>query len=398
MGVHGPAPIPAEYVIWITDHDLNVISQQIDDWTSLSVTLRFNEVSSGEFTVPASPDVVTAVRTPKARAVVERNGIILLAGPIEYAGALNWSADVHGEQGQGDLTVRFADDLALIAGRLSYPNPALAATAQDTAKWSGTDTPENLMRTLANANAGPGALSVRRIPQLVLGDPASIGGDPVSWSTRFAPVTDDLRGIANLAGGRIGFRTQQVAQTIEFQVYGPDDKTGAIWFSRSMGNLLSIKHEPEAPSATVGIGGGKDAGVNRVIVERGDPGDWWRLETFIDAAGSDNLTELEAAVDDELAGSAEVQRLAVVAADIDGQRYGVDYQLGDLVAVEAYPGLPDVPDVISAVEIEASPEDGETIRPVIGVGSAQMLNPAAALQRDILRQLARRGATVEVPL
>jgi hypothetical protein len=181
-------------------------------------------------------------------------------------------------------------------------------------------------------------------------------------------------------------------------VYSPTDRTGEIWFSRSMGNLLSVQHEPEAPSATVAICGGKDAGVNRLVIERGDPGEWWRLETFVDAAGADNLTELQAAGDEEIADSAEVQRLAVVACDIDGQRYGVDYNLGDLVAVEAYPGEPDVPDIVAAVEIDVSPDDGETIKPTIGVNSAQMLNPAAAQQRDILRQLSRRGATVEIPL
>ncbi len=93
-----------------------------------------------------------------------------------------------------------------------------------------------------------------------------------------------------------------------------------------------------------------------------------------------------------------MQRLAVVACDTDGQRFGVDYNLGDLVAVEAYPGEPDVPDIVAAVEIDVSPDEGETIKPTIGVNSAQTLNPAAAQQRDILRQLSRRGATVEIPL
>jgi hypothetical protein len=394
--VHGPAPVEAEYVIWITDHNLNVISQQVDDWASISLTLRYNDVSSGEFTAPAAPDLVAAVRTPMSRAVVERNGVILLAGPIEYAGALDWSAEQHGDDGYGDLTVRFADDLALLAGRLSYPNPALAATAQDVAKWTTTGSPETLMRTLVNLNGGPGALAARRIPKLILGSSAGITGS-ITWTTRFQPVTDDLRGMSNAAGGRVGFRTQQVGTNIEFQVYQPRDLTSGIWFSRSMGNLLSIKHEPEAPTATVGIGGGKDAGVNRVIVERGTPGDWWRLETFVDAAGADNLTELQAAVDEELAGTGEVQRLAVVAADVEGQRFG-DYMLGDIAAVEAYQGLPDVPDIISAVEIDVDADALETIRPTIGVNSAQMLNPSAAVQRDILRALSRRGATVEIPL
>ncbi|MEV2239532.1 hypothetical protein [Micromonospora sp. NPDC049891] len=396
MGVHGPAPVEAEYVIWITDHNLTPIYEQVDDWSAISITLRFNEVSSGEFTAPAHPELMAAVRTPKARAVVERNGAILLAGPIEYT-PTDFDAERDGYDGNGDVTVRWADDLALVAGRLSYPNPAQAANAQTSARWTSTGTPEVLMRALVNNNGGPGALTARRIPRLILGATAGITGS-VTWSTRFQPVTDDLRGIAAISPSRVGFRTQQVGTDIEFQVYAPTDRTGSMWISRSAGNVLSIKHEPEAPKATVAICGGQDAGVNRLILERSNVGDWWRLETFVDGAGAANSTELQALGDEEIANNAEVQRLAVVAADIDGQRYGVNYQLGDIVSVEAVPGLPDVPDIVSAVEVEVDPADGETIRPVIGVGSAQMLNPAAAVQRDILRALSRRGALVEIPL
>ncbi|WP_341719929.1 hypothetical protein QQG74_09585 [Micromonospora sp. FIMYZ51] len=396
MGVYGPPPTHARYIMWVTDHDLTPISQQVDDWTSISVTLRHNEPSSGEFTAPQTRDLVEAVRTPRARIVLERDGEILLAGPIEST-PLVWSADEHGYDGAGDLTVRWADDLALIAGRLSYPNPAQAATAQTSAKWTATGNPETLIRDLVNLNAGPGALSERQIPQLVLGPSAGATGS-VTWSTRFQPLTDDLRGVAAISPTRIGFRTQQVGSTIEFQVYLPTDRTQGIWFSRSMGNVLSIEHEPEIAVATVAICGGKDAGANRLILERGaaDVGSQHRIEVFVDGSGADNSTQLAAVGDEELANSAEVQRLAVRAADIDGQRYG-DYQLGDLVAVEAYPGMPDVPDIVSAVEISVDPENGETVRPIIGVNSAQMLNPAAAVQQHILRALARRGALVEIP-
>ncbi|GGM27224.1 hypothetical protein GCM10011608_09990 [Micromonospora sonchi] len=394
MGVFGAAPTQARYILWVTDHNLVPISQQIDDWTSISVTLRHNEPSSGEITAPSTRELVEAIRTPRARIVLERNGEILLAGPIEST-PHQWTADEHGFDGAGDLTVRWADDLALIAGRLSYPNPAQAATAQTIAKWTATGNPEALIRDLVNLNAGPGALTARRIPRLVLGPSAGATGS-VTWSTRFQPVTDDMRGIAAISPTRIGFRTQQVGSSIEFQVYLPTDRTQGIWFSRSMGNVVSIEHEPEIAAATVAICGGKDAGANRLILERGTPGDQHRIEVFVDGSGADNATQLSALGDEELANSAEVQRLAVVAADIDGQRYG-DYQLGDVVAVEAYPGMPDVPDIVAAVEISVDPDDGETVRPIIGANSAQLLNPAAAVQQQILRALARRGALVEIP-
>ena len=395
MGVHGNLPREAEYTIWVTDHNLTPISQQVDNASAVNVTLRHNQVSSGEFTCSAAPELLDAIRTPKARAVVERDGQILLAGPIEYT-PLSWSAGTHGDDA-GNVTVRFADDLSLLAARLSYPNPAQAATAQTVAKWSRTGTPAQIMWDLVNVNAGPGALAARRIPRLVMGDLGGIGGTPTTYTTRFQHLTDDLRAVAVLADGRLGFRTVQVGNQIVFEVYQPIDRTGSIWFSRSMGNLLDLDHDPSAPTATVAICGGQDAGANRTIIERGTPGDWWRLETFVDASGANNLTELEQAGDEALADAAEVQRLAVVAVDVDGQRYG-DYQLGDVVAVEAAPGMADVPDIVSAIEFDWSPGAGETVKPVIGVGSADQLDPSAAERARILRMLSRRATGAEIPL
>jgi len=397
VGVHGNLPREAEYTIWVTDHNLTPISQQVDDATNVNVTLRHNTVSSGEFTCPAHPELVAAARTPKARAVVERDGQILLAGPIESTPS-RWEGARHGEHDGGDLTVRFADDLLLIAGRSSFPNPAQAATAQTVAKWSRTGTPAQIAWDLVNLNAGPGALPNRRVPRLIMGDLGGIGGTSTTFTTRFQMLTDDLRAVSALAGGRLGFRTVQVGDQIVFEVYEPTDRTGAVWFARSMGNLLSIEHEPEAPSATVAIVGGQDAGANRTIIERGTPGDWWRLEVFVDSAGASNLTELQQAGDEALADAAEVQRLAVVAVDVDGTRYGIDYLLGDIVAVEAVPGMPDVPDIVSAVEFGWTPDGGETIKPIIGAGSADMLNPSAAEQQRILRMLSRRATGAEIPL
>ncbi|MGA3524175.1 Gp37-like protein [Melissospora conviva] len=395
--MHGDNPQNTDYTVWITDHNLVPISEQVEDLSAISCTLRHNVVSSAEFTCAADPDLVAAVRTPKARAVIERDGQILIAGPIEGT-PTRWGSGGHGEDDGGDLTVRFADDLLLIAGRTSYPNPAQAATAQTVAKWSRTGTPAQIAWDLVNLNAGPNALANRRVPRLIMGDLAGIGGTPTTYTSRFQPVMDELRALSTLADGRLGFRTVQVGAQILFEMYAPRDLTGSIWFSRSLGNLLSLDHEPEAPSATVAIVGGQDAGANRNIIERGDPGDWWRLEVFVDSAGASNLAELEQAGDKALVDAAEVQRLAVVAVDVDGTRYGIDYLLGDIVAVEAAPGMPDVPDIVAAVEFDWNPDDGETVKPIIGAGSADMLNPSAAEQQRILRMLSRRAVGAEIPL
>lgn len=389
---------PARITLLITDRNLNVLGDPIAGWTDLDVTLRFNEPGSGSFTAPARPELLQLIAAGGNRVVVVRDGAIFAAGPIERAGPQRWSVD-GADTDPGTVTVAFTDDLALIAGRVTYPNPAAVATAQtSTARWTATDEAGDIMRSLVNLNAGPGALTVRRVPQLVLGAGAGLGSS-ITFGTRFEALGDALRSAA-IAGGGLGFRTQQVGTTIEFQVYAPVNRAtgdGAVRFSRGLGNLRSYSYEPVAPSATVAIVGGKDVGTSRVIVERVNSAavtKWWRLETFVDQRQSDATAgaaaELEQAGDEELERSAETARLTSVTVDTADQRYGTHYQLGDRVSVELNSGA-EVTDVVRAVHLEVSPRDGETVTALVGSQDASA-DPAWV---KVTRALARRLAGLE---
>ncbi|WP_174526390.1 Gp37-like protein [Micromonospora maritima] len=388
---------PDGIAILVTDRNLNLVGDPITNWTSLDVTLRFNEPASGSFTAPASDALHAQVAGTEVdglrRVVVIRDGVIFCAGPIEQPGAEEWSVDGQ-NSGPGTITVRFADDLARLAARITYPTPSAAATAQTaSARWTATDEAGDIIRSLVNLNAGPGALTARRIPQLALGAGAGLGS-VVKFGTRFEPLNDALRAAA-LAGGGLGFRTRQSGSQILFDVYQPQNLAGTVRFSRGLGNLRAYTYEPALPTATVAVVGGKDVGTSRVIVERTDTAavtHYERMETFVDQRQSDDTTssttELDQAGDAALVTEAATARLSSVTVDTTDQRYGVHYQLGDRVSIELGFGV-EVADVVRSVHLQVTPEAGETVTALVGTQEASADPLWLRTTRDLARRLDR---------
>lgn len=350
----------------VTDRDLTVVGDPIANWTKVDVTLRFNEPGSGSFTAPARPELM-ALLAGGNRIVVIRDGAVFMAGPYEHH-EFTWEVGAD----PGEVTVSFAEDLALIAGRVTYPDPALVATSTSQPAYrtfSGTNA-EDVMRALVDENAGPGALTVREVPQLVLGADAGVGGN-INLRTRFEPLCDALRSAA-IVGGGLGFRTVQTSTAIEFRVYDPQDLSGTVRFSRGLGNLRKIQYRREAPRVTAAIVGGAGEGDAREIRERLSSGaisTWWRLESFVDQRQTGDDTELDQAGDEALVEGAERGQLQITTVDTPDQRYGEHYGLGDIVSVEVTPGF-EVADVVRAVQLVATPLDGEVVTPTVGTQEA----------------------------
>jgi len=192
--------LAVEYTLLITDETLNIVGDPITEWATIDITLRFNEPSSGVFTVPGHPWIteqmapgnrVVAIRTLGAEYNYQSS--IVLAGPIEKW--LHERSDDGDNSGDGMLTVNWADDLALIAARLVYPDPTQTAAGQTTDRWQYTGNAETALRTLVGSNAGPTALAARRIPQLVLGSVAGVGSAVTVDADRMAPIGDIMRQI-----------------------------------------------------------------------------------------------------------------------------------------------------------------------------------------------------------
>lgn len=407
----------AEYTALITSRDgASVIADPIDvgdprtgrsGWSEIVLAPRGNEAGPGHVQCTAHPDLLAAIEdNPDCRLVVRREpagggtATVEMAGPIEVPD-LGFEVRRDGLDGPGVVIVRFVDDNMLLADRLVYPDPTLAATAQTGTRYTvSAANPEDAMRSMVDLNAGAGALAARQTPGLVLGtDNNLLPGVTVSTSfTRDVVLADALREIARLAGVAASitpraprFRILGAAGGLQFSVTLPADRSTSIIFSRDLGNVASLRYAPEAPKDTVAIVGDATAGAGRVIKERSNTAahtaGWRRREVWVDARGAANAAELDQAGDAALADGGPRRQLLVTAVETAQTRYGYDFSIGDLVGVEPFPGLV-VPAVVLGADISVTAGQGETITPLIGLDGDQITDVKAAELRRLIRRIA----------
>lgn len=375
----------------ITDKNLAVQGDPLTDWTNLDAVKKFNEPASGSVTLPAYPEVMEQL-VPGNRLVVIRDRQIWMAGPMEQPTDYSWSVD--SERGVGQVVVNFSDDLATIAGHITWPEPALSWAGQhgDTWRTFTAANAETIIRTLVNENCGPGALTARRIPNLVL-DTVAGAGTNTAISTRFEPVLDACRRVAS-AGGEIGFRTRQDGTQIKFGCYTPADKTATARFSIGLGNLRGLQYSQSAPTSTHSlVAGNETAGSSiRTFVEVANTAAaalWWRVEKYLDGgADNDSTGELTAAGTSDLAEGAAPVTLATLTVDTEDLQAGRDYNLGDRVAVALPHGL-QVTDVVRSIHLQATADAGELVSSVVGSQDATTDPRMVRLIRTLSRRLGR---------
>ncbi|MEV7712284.1 siphovirus ReqiPepy6 Gp37-like family protein [Streptomyces sp. NPDC088270] len=380
----------------VTDRNLRIIGDPLDGWTRLTCDLNHNAPASGSVSLPARPEYMQLLQ-PGHRIVVIRDGQVWCAGPMEQPQDYTWDL---AQNAGGTVTVTFSDDLARIAGYLTYPEPGKPFTTQDTvtdrARVFTNQNAEAIIRALVNENCGPGALAARRIERLVLDDVAGVGA-PRSLRTRFEPLLDACRTVA--AVDQLGFRTRQIGSEIRFGVYRPADRTATARFSTGLGNLRSVSFTMAAPLGTSELvqGGGDPSSAAtppnvRVYVEvaSGAATDWYRVERLVDRTGTldDTGGELTQAGTLALGDDNPQASLATVTVDTEDLRAGRDYQLGDRVTVVLPTGL-EVADIVQTIRLEATPETGELVTSVIGDSDKTTTSATVRTVRDLARRLGR---------
>ncbi|MFD4264070.1 hypothetical protein ACFWR9_42310 [Streptomyces sp. NPDC058534] len=385
----------------VTDRNLNVLGDPILGWTQLTCELNFNAPASGTVAMPARPEYVELLQ-PGNRLVVVRDKEIWCAGPMEQPQEYQW--DLGQNSGVGSVAVTFADDLARVAGYLTYPEPsktfANQTTGSDVVRKFTTANAETIMRTLVSENCGPTALTARRIEKLVLDAAAGVGTNR-TVSTRFEPLLDAVRAAAVSDG--LGFRTKQVGSEIRFGVYAPKDLTGTARFSAGLNNLRSVRFTMAAPLATSElVMGGNDPAQQATPANQraytevlsGTAADWYRVEKLIQESGkTDADGELTLAGRLAFGNDNPQASLATETVDTADLRAGRDYGLGDLVSVVLPTGL-EIADVVQTIRLEASPDGGERVTSVIGNNDKTTMRATVWTVRDLayrLGQLEARG-------
>ncbi len=377
--------------VTITDRHCAPVTNPIR-YTEVDAEVRFNEVIAGSFTASAYPELTEAL-VPGNRVVIRDQGSVFKSGPIE---AVDFLRTATGADAAGRWVVDFGDDGAHLANRITYPDPGVDATDQTVdAQWTGTGPAGTLMLALVDDNGGPGALSYRRVPQLVIGDGAGLGAT-LTYASRFADLYDELRALAVLGGGgvpggELGFRVRQVDRDLVAEVYEPRDRTGYARFSFPTGTLRQLQVTTEAPTCTAAIVAGDGRGTDRSIVERVDADAvalWWRSEEFVDAQNESDDEQLEHAGDETLAGGREQLTITTETVDTPQVVYGDAYTLGDLALVLPGPTAP-VADIVRAVRLQVVPRTGRVRTALIGTQAA-VSDPAwVAGNRTLARRVAR---------
>ncbi|MEV1079865.1 siphovirus ReqiPepy6 Gp37-like family protein [Streptomyces sp. NPDC050211] len=377
----------------VTNENLIVQGDPLVDWLSLDVTLKFNEPGSGSVDLVAHPYVMAQLQ-PGNRLVVVRDGTVWMAGPMEIPQDFSWGIGGEGEAPPGKVTVNFSDDLAMVAGYLTWPAPGSAWSAQpDTAYQLTSTNAETILRTLVNLNCGPGAITARRIPNFALGPVAGVG-TTVSVQTRLERLLDVCRRVA-IDGGRLGFRTRQTNSQIQFEVYAPQDLTATARFSEGLGNLRAVTYKRTAPTVTHALVTASEQAFPRTYLEVADTAAaaaWWRVEQLVDSSADDNTNgELTQEGSQALAEGAAPVELGTLTVDTEDLRAGRDYGLGDKVTVALPTGL-EVADIVRSIQLHAEAGSGEQVTSLVGSPDATTDPAMVRLVRELGRRLGRLEA------
>jgi len=383
-------------MVEVRDGDLNSIGPLT--WTKVDLTARYNAVGAWSITVPATDKNIELTNIPSLGVVVDWNGVYRFTGPME-TWAPSKSLDDAG-QVTDTITLSGADDLALIANRTAYPDPASSWASQTV---SGEDAQtavpcETAIKHYVNVNAGPGALAARRAPHLTVASSLGMGGT-VSYSARFADGVDlELMDIIRLliaSGGPLGVTVTQQGGSLVFDTYEPRDLSETAWFSFALGNLRGVDLSDAAPTITNALVRGSTTFVEVAGAGAGDP--WRRIETIVDQSSSTDSTEMTQAGQDALSQGAGAAQMSISTVDLPLLSFGTDYGLGDTVTVEVRDGVT-YQDIVSAVQLTADDSGQnyvETATPTVGASesdigddqtaSAQLAARVRALEKQIRR-------------
>lgn len=222
---------------------------------------------------------------------------------------------------------------------------------------------ETAMRHYVQVNAVTPTDTARAIPGLVLAPVDQGRGSSVTVSARFQSLPDLLEQIALQTGlgWEIGY--DFTGQQFVFSVLEGADRSAEVILSPRLGNCLVSGYRASLPdSPTLAIVAGQGEAQDREIVEVGTATGWDRREVFVDARDLDATDALIARGEEKLAEVGETITLEVEYIPTPTYRYGIDFDLGDIVSAE-YPGVATIQARIIAVT-----EQYPSGRVVLGLG------------------------------
>jgi hypothetical protein len=354
-----------DWTVYVRSPDLTT-GAQVDDFQSLELVDRFNDVESWSLDIGAGSAAAAGLMRDGAGIVVTLGGTVVLSGPVTRR-ERSWA------DAANRLLVSGRGDTVWLARRLAHPQPTTAAPPYSTQAYDvRTGTCSTVLRQYVDFNAAGSALAVRQVPGLTLAADPGLGTS-ITGRARWQSLLQLLQELA-LAGGALGFQVNQVGSGIQFSVFQPTDRTASVVFSPDLANLSAFDWSEEAPASNYIVVGGSGTDVSRAIYESQDAvavARWGRVEAFRDRRDTNVTTELAQAASDQLQQDAGPTSLAMTPIDLRQMAYLTHYFLGDQVTV-VMDGQP-VRQLIREVHVKLTPEAGAVVTPTIGTPGRQDL-------------------------
>ena len=233
---------------------------------------------------------------------------------------------------------------------------------------------DSLMKGYVDDHLGPAAAVARQYAYLSIA--ADVAAAPSrSYNGRY-PLSL-LSAVQDLGrSADVDFEMVHVAGGMEFRTYYPRrglDRTRGngvnppVIFSQAQGNVRSGEYAASGANVVNYVYAmGQGEGALREVVEREDVASisaWGRRELAVDARHLEATAKLEQRGDEELARRTVDKVLTLEAMSVPGCRYGVDWDLGDLVTGEIAGQSLDAK--IAAVTVKVESGGPEEIRAVI---------------------------------
>jgi hypothetical protein len=357
----------------VYSRDPNGVRQgEIDDFLDLELIPTYCDVGTWSMSLNANALQADNMMLPGWGIVVVRDGLTLFSGPSRVR-----TSTVNAQTNQIELSG--VDDNVWLKGRVVSPVPAgppYTSQAYDVR----TGVASTVIQAYVNANAGPGAVAQRRVPNLTMGtDPAA--GSSVTGNGRWDNLLVFIQTLA--VSGGIGFKIVQSSNSLVFTTFAPS--VTAIPFSIDLGNMSGYEYTDTAPSADYVYVGGDGDGTARPIQEQSDGtavATWGRIEgDFISSSGTTNSVVMNQAGNDALVSGSEQTSLNMSLIDTPTCRYGIEYHLGDVAKAQLsspirtpYGMAGQIISPIQSVTISLQPGAGAKVTPVL----------ASAAKRDVI--------------
>lgn len=312
--------------LYVMDTDFQAIAV-VDDFQSLIWAKRYYDFGDCELYIRASEEYVKLFR----------NGRFLMRNDDDMVCRIV-KVELTTDTEEGDfITVTASDCRSILSQRIVWFQTNFNGTVED------------YIRRLVNDNIVNPSVSYRKVPNFILGQRLGLT-DTIEQQVTYDPLDEKVIEICKAYGYGTRVRFDDSNRFV-FEVYtGTDrsygqDSNDHVLFSRDFDNIISSQYiDDRTDFRNAVLVAGEGEGVDRQRYSYGTSSGFDRYELFVDADNlSSNVEEGETIDYTEAMRAKGIEALGehLIVQSFEGEveanysyKYGIDYELGDIVQVE----------------------------------------------------------------